>query len=470
MNDRAVPDAQVVPAPSAASPSGAPSGAPAARRGLLLLVIGLAGFVTTLDNTVVTVALPTLQAELGASLAALEWVVTGYVLTFSGFMLAGGRLADVYGRRRVLVAGLAVFAAASLAAGLATSVGALVAARLVQGSGAALILPAMLAIVAVGNDERRRSVGVAVWMASGAGALALGPVVGGYLTQHFHWSWIFLLNVPLGVLIIALATVAIPESRDERAARVDVPGVASSVVVLSAGTFALTFGAELGWTSPPILVAMLFAVAAALLFAVAERLGEDPMVDLALFRSRTFTGGVIAQVLWGLGVNGVFFFTALFLQGVLGFSPTASGLAFVPLALLVVVVTPLVPFAERRIGAARTVALGLVLVAAGMAAVAFLRPGDGWAELLPSVCVIGIGSALTMPLGSAVLGAVPESRAGVAGGVFSVAREMSGLFGIAIIGVIVNGSASFTAGYSTGLLVAAGLVVTGAAISLVTLR
>ncbi|MEV4381052.1 MFS transporter [Streptosporangium sp. NPDC049644] len=440
------------------------------RRGLLLLVIGLAGFVTTLDNTVVTVALPTLQAELGASLAALEWVVTGYVLTFSGFMLAGGRLADVYGRRRVLVAGLAVFTAASLAAGLATSVGALVAARLVQGSGSALILPAMLAIVAVGNDERQRSVGVAVWMASGAGALALGPVVGGYLTQHFHWSWIFLLNVPLGVLIIALATVAIPESRDERAARVDVPGVASSVVVLSAGTFALTFGAELGWTSPPILVALLFTVAAALVFAVAERLGEDPMVDLALFRSRTFTGGVIAQVLWGLGVNGVFFFTALFLQGVLGFSPTASGLAFVPLALLVVVVTPLVPFAERRIGAARTVALGLVLVAAGMAAVAFLRPGDGWAELLPSVCVIGIGSALTMPLGSAVLGAVPESRAGVAGGVFSVAREMSGLFGIAIIGVIVNGSASFTAGYSTGLLAAAGLVVTGAAISLVTLR
>jgi EmrB/QacA subfamily drug resistance transporter len=436
----------------------------------LLLVIGLAGFVTTLDNTVVTVALPTLQAELGASPAALEWVVTGYVLTFSGFMLAGGRLADVYGRRRVLVAGLAVFTAASLAAGLATSVGALVAARLVQGSGSALILPAMLAIVAVGNDERQRSAGVAVWMASGAGALALGPVIGGYLTQHFHWSWIFLLNVPLGVLIIALATVAIPESRDERAARVDVPGVASSVVVLSAGTFALTFGAELGWTSPPILVAVLFVAAATLVFAVAERLGEDPMVDLALFRSRTFTGGVIAQVLWGLGVNGVFFFTALFLQGVLGFSPTASGLAFVPLALLVVVVTPLVPFAERRIGAARTVALGLVLVAAGMAAVAFLRPGDGWAELLPSVCVIGIGSALTMPLGSAVLGAVPESRAGVAGGVFSVAREMSGLFGIAIIGVIVNGSASFTAGYSTGLLVAAGLVVTGAAISLVTLR
>lgn len=454
----------------AARPEGAAARPRSPRRGLLLLVVGLAGFVTTLDNTVVTVALPTLQAELGASLAALEWVVTGYVLTFAGLMLAGGRMADVYGRRRVLVAGLAVFTAASLAAGLATSAGVLVAARLVQGCGAALILPAMLAVVSVGNDDRRRSAGVAVWMASGAGALALGPVVGGYLTQHFHWSWVFLLNVPLGVLVIALAVVAVPESRDESAARVDVPGVATSVVVLSAGTFALTFGAELGWTSPVIVVAAAVTVVAAAVFVAVERFGADPMVDLALFRARAFTGGVIAQVLWGLGVNGVFFFTALFLQGVLGFSPTMSGLAFVPLALLVVAVTPLVPYIERRLGAGRTVALGLLLVAGGMAAVGFLRPGDGWADLLPAVCVIGVGSALTMPLGSAVLGAVPESRAGVAGGVFSVAREMSGLFGIAVVGVIVSGSASFTTGYATGLLTAAALVVVGAAVSLVTLR
>ncbi|GIH91737.1 MFS transporter [Planobispora siamensis] len=443
---------------------------PRDRRGLLLLVVGLAGFVTTLDNTVVTVALPTIQSELRATLAALEWVVTGYVLTFSGLMLAGGRLADVYGRRTVLVIGLAVFTAASLGAGLATSAGGLVAARLVQGCGAALILPAMLAVVSVGGDDRRRSVGVAVWMASGAAALALGPVVGGWITQHLHWSWVFLLNIPLGVLMIALAVAAVPDSRDEAAARVDVPGVAASVVALSAGTFGLTFGPELGWASPVIVAALAVAAVAAAVFVAVERLGREPMVDLALFRARAFTGGVIAQVLWGLGVNGVFFFTALFLQGVLGFSPAMSGLAFVPLALLVVVVTPLVPALERRLGAARTVALGLVLVAAGMVAVAFLRPGDGWAGLLPAVCVIGIGSALTMPLGSAVLGAVPEARAGVAGGVFSVAREVSGLFGIAVVGVIVNGSASFTLGYSAGLLTAAGLVTVGAVVSLVTLR
>ncbi|GGS72351.1 MFS transporter [Planobispora rosea] len=473
MSDLATGPGGKAPAPGQpvhAEPRPAPRVPAPPRRALLLLVVGLAGFVTTLDNTVVTVALPTIQTELRASLATLEWVVTGYVLTFSGLMLAGGRLADVYGRRRVLLAGLAVFTAASLAAGLATSAGALVAARLVQGCGAALILPAMLAVVSVGNDDRRRSVGVAVWMASGAGALALGPVVGGYLAQHAHWSWVFLLNVPLGAVVIVLAAVAVPESRDETAARVDVPGVVASVVVLSAGTFGLTFGAELGWTSPVILVALAVSAVAAAVFVAVERFGRDPMVDLELFRARAFTGGVAAQVLWGLGVNGVFFFTALFLQGVLGFSPTASGLAFVPLALLVVVVTPLVPAVESRLGAGRTVALGLVLVAAGMAAVAFLRPGDGWAELLPAVCVIGIGSALTMPLGSAVLGAVPQARAGVAGGVFSVAREVSGLFGIAVIGVIVNSSASFTAGYSTGLLTAAGLVAVGAAVSLVTLR
>nr|BFE83927.1 hypothetical protein GCM10020093_065280 [Planobispora longispora] len=215
----------------------------------------------------------------------------------------------------MLLAGLVVFTLASLAAGLAGSAGALVAARLVQGCGAALILPAMLAVVSVGNDDRRRSVGVAVWMASGAGALALGPVVGGYLTQHAHWSWVFLLNVPLGAAVIALAAVAVPESRDDTAARVDVPGVAASVVVLSAGTFGLTFGAELGWTSPVILAALAVSAVTAVVFVAVERLGRDPMVDLELFRARAFTGGVVAQVLWGLGVNGVFFFTALFLQG-----------------------------------------------------------------------------------------------------------------------------------------------------------
>ncbi|TMR10694.1 DHA2 family efflux MFS transporter permease subunit [Nonomuraea turkmeniaca] len=432
------------------------------------MVVGLAGFLTTLDNTVVTVALPSIQHDLGASLSALEWVATGYLLTFAGLMPAGGRLADVYGHRKVLLAGLAAFAAASLWAGLATTIHLLVAARLAQGAGAAMILPATLAVLA-GRDERQRSMGVAVWMASGAAALALGPVVGGYLSQHAHWSWVFLVNVPMGVAVIVLAAVAVPAPGGTVRRALDVPGVAASVVFLASGTFALIHGGEHGWDSPAVVTALLVCAGSGAVFAVVERRAADPMVDLRLFTVGAFSGGVVAQVLWGLGVNGVFFYTAIFLQGVLGFTPTGSGLAFVPLALLVVLVTPMVPAVERRLGAGRTVALGLTLVAGGMAVAATLEAGDGWERLLPAVCAIGVGSALTMPLGSAVLGAVPESRAGVAGGVFSVSREISGLFGIAGVGVIVHAAGSFAAGYATGLLVAAGLVLVGALVSLATL-
>ncbi|WP_188194294.1 DHA2 family efflux MFS transporter permease subunit [Nonomuraea sp. SYSU D8015] len=441
---------------------------PATTGPLLLVVVGLAGFLTTLDNTAVTVALPSIQRDLGAGLSALEWVATGYLLTFAGLMPAGGRLADVHGHRKVLLAGLAAFTVASLGAGLATTIHLLVAARLAQGAGAALVLPATLAVLA-GRDERQRSMGVAVWMASGAGALALGPVVGGYLSQHAHWSWVFLVNVPMGAVVIALASVAVPHAGGGVRRSLDVPGVLASVAFLASGTFALIQGGAHGWDSPPVVAALLVCAGSGAAFALVERRAADPMVDLRLFAVRAFTGGVVAQVLWGLGVNGVFFYTALFLQGVLGFTPTASGLAFVPLALLVVLVTPLAPAVERRLGAGRTVAIGLTLVAGGMAVAATLEAGDGWARLLPAVCAIGVGSALTMPLGSAVLGAVPEERAGVAGGVFSVSREISGLFGIAAVGVIVHAAAGFASGYAAGLLVAAGLVLVGALVSLAAL-
>ncbi|MFI9558564.1 MFS transporter [Nonomuraea endophytica] len=526
-----------------------------------------------------------MQRELGARLAAMEWVATGYVITFAGLMLAGGRLADLWGRRRVLVAGMAVFSAASLVAGLAGTVGVLVAARVVQGVGAAMVLPATLAVLA-GVGERRRSAGIAVWMASGAAALALGPVVGGYLSEHAHWGWVFLINVPLGAAVIGLALMTLPQdpqpashsdshshpgsdshsgsrshpgsgsgsrshpgsgsgsgshpysgshprsgshpysgshsrsgshphtgshsrsgshphtgshprsgshphsgSRSGSGFRngvgsgfgvrgggwgrvwvgVDVPGVVCSGVFLGSGTFVLIHGVEYGWARPVVVAGLVVSLVAGVAFVVVERRAVRPMVDLALFRVRSFSGGVVAQVLWGLGVNGVFFYTAIFLQDVLGFTPSASGLAFVPLALLVVAAAPLVPWVERWAGAGRTVAAGLVLVAAGMVVAAFLGPGDGWGDLLPAVCAIGVGSALTMPLGSAVLGAVPEERAGVAGGVFSVSREISGLFGIAGVGGVVHAVGTFAAGYTVGLLAAAALVLGGALVSVLSL-
>ncbi|RJL30941.1 DHA2 family efflux MFS transporter permease subunit [Bailinhaonella thermotolerans] len=446
-----------------------------------LTVVGVAGFVTTLDNTVVTVALPTIQRDLGASLAGLEWVMTAYILVFSGLMLAGGRLADVFGRRRVLQIGLGIFTGASLLSGLAGNQELLIAARAVQGAGAALVIPTLLAIIAMLGGERARSAGVAVWMTASAAALALGPVTGGLIAQHWDWSWIFLINVPLGIATMAGAAFAVPESRDPRAARIDLPGLATSGIALVAGTFALIHGRDLGWGSPVIVGALLVTVLGAAGFVAVESSVRAPMIDMALFRAPAFSGGVVAQVLWGLGVNGVFFFTALFLQGVLGFSPTLSGLAFLPLAAMVVLVTPFAPKVSERYGAARTVAAGLALVAGGMVAVAFLRPGDGFADLIPAVTAIGVGSGLTMPLGSAVLGAIPPERAGVAGGIFSVSREVSGVFGIAAIGVVVTslqeaaraeGAAhadAFMRGYSVGLVAAAALVLLGAVVSLLTL-
>ncbi|MBB4933694.1 EmrB/QacA subfamily drug resistance transporter [Lipingzhangella halophila] len=445
---------------------------------LTLLVVAFAAFLTMLDNTIVTVALPSIRAELGLSLTALEWVATGYILTFSSVLLTGGRLADVFGRRVVFLAGFAVFSAASLAAGLAGDAVTLVAARMVQGLGAGLLLPATLAILSTGRDERQRSLGVAVWMAVAAGALALGPVLGGVLSQHAHWSWIFLINVPVGVAAIAVGRVAIPESRAEGEERLDLPGLVTSSTALAALTFALVHVPDVGWAAPRTLLALVVAGAASAAFVAVERRAPFPMVVPSLFVHRVFSGGVASQVLWGLGVNGVFFFTAIFLQDVMGFSPTGAGLAFLPLAALIIAVAPCAPALARRFGANVVVASGLVLVAVGIAGVTLLQPHHGYHELVPVMMTIGVGSALTTPLGDAVLGAMPERYAGVASGVFSVSREVSGIFGIAAVGVLVTAgrdsalaaghspAEAFMHGYSTGLFTAAALVAAGAVLSL----
>ncbi|MBE3000045.1 MFS transporter [Nocardiopsis sp. HNM0947] len=446
----------------------------------VLVAVALAAFLTMLDNTIVTVALPSIRADLGLSLTTLEWVAAGYILSFSATLLTGGRLADVYGHRAVFLTGFGVFTLASLWAGTADSATALIAARIVKGVGAGLLLPTTLAIVSAAGDERRRSLGVAVWMATSAAALALGPVLGGLISQHAHWGWIFLVNVPVGVAAMLVGRAVLPHGRGA-SQPLDLPGLASSTVALAALTLALIHVPDIGWTAPRTQLALAVAGIAAAVFGLVERRAAAPMVPLSLFAHRVFSGGVAAQVLWGLGVNGVFFFTSIFLQDVLGFTPTSAGLAFLPLAVAVVVVSPVAPALARRFGANTVVAAGLFLVAGGMAAVTLLEPGHGHPHLLPVMVVIGVGSGLTTPLGSAVLGAVPTRREGVASGVFSVSREVSGIFGIAAVGVLVGSGSdavlarggseaeAFMHGYSTGLLSAAALVALGGLLSLWTL-
>src|SRR5215468_6296756 len=330
------------------------------RRWWSLVAVSLATFMTYLDNNVTNVAIPTIERSLHLSLAGLEWVVSSYILVFAGLLLAGGRLADLVGRRRLFLIGLAVFTLASLAAGLAGSGGVLIGARLLQGLGAAILVPTTLAvIVATFDDAAERARAIGAWAAIGALALAFGPLIGGFVSQHLHWGWIFFINVPIGVITFVLAVATMAESRTTAAVRrLDMPGLATSAVALFSLTYALIEGHDKGWTSALILGAFALSAVAAAAFVVIESRTEHPMVDLTLFRSPVFAGGTTVMMMWAFGIFGIYFFTSIYLQVILGFSPTKAGLAFVPMAAFLALSASVAAPVAARIGAHRTVALG----------------------------------------------------------------------------------------------------------------
>jgi EmrB/QacA subfamily drug resistance transporter len=436
----------------------------------VLAPIALAAFVTSLDNTVVNVALPSIQRDLRLGVSGLQWIASSYILAFSSLLLAGGRLTDLFGRRRVFLIGLTLFIAGSVGAGMATSTGFLLGARVAQGGGAALVLPATLAVLSADLAGTARHLGAGVFTAAIALALALGPVTGGAISQYWHWSGIFFLNVPLGLLTMGLGALTIGRSRPGGPARLDLGGLVTSTLAMAGLTYALIEGNRRGYASADVLLGLGLAVLGALTFVLVERQAPAPMVDVALFANRVFSGGTATQVLWGLGINGVFFFTSLFLQDVLRLPPTTAGALFVPLAAALIIVVPVASLLAGRVGAARTVGLGMALIAAGLVGVSTVGRGDAASGLLPGLVLIGLGSALTTPLTSAVLEVVPEAKAGVAAAVISAAREVSGVLGIALIGAIVGTQASFASGYALGLWFSAALTLLGGLIALRTLR
>jgi EmrB/QacA subfamily drug resistance transporter len=454
------------------------------RRWWTLVAVGLATFMTYLDNNVTNVAIPTIQRDLHLSIAGLEWVVSSYILVFAGLLLAGGRLADVYGRRRLFMIGLSVFTLASLGAGLAGSGGVLIGARLVQGLGAALVVPTTLAIiVATFDSSRERATAIGVWTAIGAMALAFGPLIGGFISQHVHWGWIFFINVPIGIITFVIGTLSIRESRGEEVARIDVPGLVTSAVSLFALTYALIEGHDKGWTSGLILASFALSAVAAAAFLFIESRAAHPMVSLSLFRSRVFSGGTVTMMLWAFGIFGIYFFTSLYLQNVLGFSPTKAGLVFIPMALCMAAFASIAGPVTARLKAHRTVALGMVIMAAGL--VLFARQGTGAsvASLMPGFLLFGAGAGLmNVPLTNAVLHSMPPSRSGVASALLNASRELAGLLGITIIGAVLrarqgtalhqghNPATSFLDGYHAGLVLTIGLVLVGAVVSYLALR
>jgi EmrB/QacA subfamily drug resistance transporter len=455
------------------------------RRWWTLVAVGLATFMTYLDNNVTNVAIPTIQRSLHLSVAGLEWVVSSYILVFAGLLLAGGRLADVYGRRRLFVTGLSVFTLASLGAGLAGSGEVLIGFRLVQGLGAALVVPTTLAIIiATFDDIRERATAIGAWTAIGAMALAFGPLIGGFISQHLHWGWIFFINVPVGAITLVMALASMRESRDPSVVRrLDVPGIVASAVALFALTYALIEGPDTGWTSARILGTFTLAAVAAVAFGVIESRTAHPMIETSLLRSRVFSGGTVTMMLWAFGIFGIYFFTSLYLQNALGFSPTKAGLAFVPMAVCMALFASLAGPVSRIARAHQTVPLGMVIMAAGLYLISRLGGGATFAGLMPGFLIFGAGAGLmNVPLTSAIMHSMPAERSGMASALLNASREVAGLLGITIIGAVLRSressalhhgashGAAFLDGYHAGLLLTVALIAAGAIVSYAALR
>ncbi|MGI5492811.1 MFS transporter [Microtetraspora malaysiensis] len=451
------------------------------RKWWALVAVALATFMSYLDNNVVNVALPTIQRDLGLTISGLEWIVSAYILVFAGLLLVGGRLADVFGARTVFFAGLGVFTVASVAAGLAGGQETLIAARALQGVGAALLTPTALALLsAIFPNPRERATAVGVWSAVGALALAVGPLTGGLLSENTHWGWIFLINLPIGAVtaILGFLTIRVPR-KERRPGGLDLPGLTFSAIALFALTYALIEGESRGWGSAPILGAFGVAAVAAAAFAITELRTSRPMIDLSLFRERIFSGGLLSQGLWSFGVFGIYFFTAIYLQNALGFTPTEAGAAFVPMALLMAAIAVTSPRIAARFGSASTVAAGLGLMAVAIAGLSGAGESSRYLDLLPWFLLYGAGAGLLVPLTNVVLGVMPTTRVGVASGVLNVSREVFGLLGITILGAIMSNRQSaltgppmhtFLEAYQFTLLIAAAIILAGVPVSLYALR
>jgi EmrB/QacA subfamily drug resistance transporter len=435
-------------------------------------------FMIMLDNTVVNVALPSIQSDLGADLSELEWIVTGYALTFASLMLVGGKLADAYGRRLVFVAGIVVFTVASLACGLATSSEMLIGARVLQGAGAALMNPSTLSIIAATFPPRQRGTAIGIWAGTSAMALAIGPLVGGLITDHLHWSWIFFVNVPIGVLGIAASYLFIDESRDETHASLDLPGLATSAVGLFALTYGLIEANTYGWTSTRIVGAFVLSAVALVSFVVIERRRRDAMLPLDLFRNGTYTGANLVVLLVALAMFGVFFFVSLYMQNVLGYSAVETGAAFLPMTILIILVAPVAGRTSDRLGSRELMTAGMLLVALQLMMFSRLGADASFWDLLPALLIGGVGMALTMtPSAAAATRSVPVDKAGVGSAVLNSARQVGGTMGIAVMGAIMAaelGDApsvdAFLRGFERALLVAAAIAVVGAVVAFVLVR
>lgn len=444
--------------------------------GPTLVLIALGAFVTTLDNTIVAAGAPSIARDLALDLPTLQWVSIGYMLPFAGLLPVAGTLVDRWGQAATLRAGLLVFGAAAAAGGLAATAWLVISARVLQGAAAAFLVPALLSLLRTNLDARKRAVGATVWTACLAVALALGPTLGGVLSEYLGWGWIFFVNLPFVAAMLLLQPRVAVAGRDPAAGR---PAVVSMLMVTTGLVLFTAAVVELGEGSRSLLIPLALGAAGASLclwFVVRERHARVRLVPADLIGQRVFVGALTVQLLWGLGVSGVFFFTPLLHQESLGLGPVLAGLPLVVVAVAVVAATPLVPWAVPRFGPHRTVAAGLGLVTAGLLAVAAVNHIPEVLPRIPGLVLIGAGSALTTPLTSYVLEIVAERQAGTASGLLTASRELSSALGVALIGTVLTVvrtahldegvGPALADGYTAGLLTAAALELAGALLAI----
>ena len=453
------------------------------RKWWTLTAVAFGLFMIMLDNTVVNVALPAIERDLHVSISSLEWVVTAYALTFAALLITGGKLGDLLGRRRIFIVGIAIFTLSSLACGLAPSAGFLIGARAVQGVGAALMNPASLSIISATFPPKQRGTAIGIWAGVSALALAIGPLIGGVIVDNINWNWIFFINVPVGVVGIIVSQLVIKESRDtSHEQSIDLPGLVTS----SAGLFALTYGLiegnRHGWTSPEIIG--LFSAAAVLLvgFVLLERYQRLPMLDLSLFRNGSFVGANLVAMLVSLGMFGVFFFVSLYIQNILGWTPTQAGASFLPMTILIILVAPIAGRLSDRVGSRWLMGGGMTLVSISLLLYQRVGLHSTFWTLLPAMLLGGLGMAMTMsPMTAAAMSSVPVDKAGVGSGVLNSFRQLGGSLGIALMGAILAsyatapprsplGAQQFVDGLHAALLVAAVITFAAAIVAVVFVR
>jgi EmrB/QacA subfamily drug resistance transporter len=451
--------------------------------GLALLLV--TQFMVVLDIAIVNVALPSIETDLGFSRENLQWVISAYALVFGGFLLLGGRASDLLGRRRLFLAGLAVFTLGSLASGLAWDDVALIGARALQGLGAAIVTPAALAILTTMFAEgRERNIALGAWGGVGAFGAVAGVLAGGVLTDLLSWEWIFLVNIPVGVLAIALTPVLLGESRDLRAKSFDVLGAVLVTSGLSATVYAITEASDYGWAS--LETAGLFAGALALLtaFIAVERRVSDPLMPLSIFRVRTVAGANVAGFILGTALFGMFLMLTLYMQLVLGYSPMRTGFAYLAVAGTAIVWANVSAIIVTRVGVKPVLGLGMTLMTIALVYFAQVSPGGSYVgDLLPGFLVLAIGMGFSfVPITIAGVAGVHSSQAGLASGLINTTQQIGGALGIAVLSAVATSTTTdalasgvaqpqaLVDGFQAAFWVAAGVAFAGVVATLALIR